>query len=192
MPTITFNGLSKTITIGYDGAITSLTAVEIYSAWKTWVLAGNAQYLPAFAESVGGNDIGGGASLGQYVFLLNASGWRITALSGHDYEIRIVGDLYPTDPDISMFTPVLGQTVLFTVQRSVGSTLVASDGGSLAPTAEEIADQVWADAPPIAVDAPTASEIADAVWDEEMDEHTTLGTYGDRARKEITRVRSAP
>ena len=165
MATITFDGPAKRITIGYSGAITSLTAVEIYSAWKDWVLAGNAQYLPAFAESVGGNDLGGGVALGQYVFLKNDSGWRITGAS-QDYEVRILGDIYPVDPAITMFVPVSGKTVLFTVQRSVGSTTVSTGGGSGA----------------------SSQEIAAAVWEQDLDNYAVPGTTGDRMRKMIVNV----
>lgn len=139
MATITFDGPTKTITVGHDGAITSLTAVDIYSRWKDWVSLNNAQFEPAFAESVGGNDLGGGVGLGQYVFLRNDSGWRITG-SLFDYEVRISGDLYPVDPNAAIFIPVSGHTVLFTVQRSIGSSTVSTGGGS-DPTA--IAAAVW-------------------------------------------------
>ena len=139
MPTIAFDGPGKVITVGYDGPITTLTAVDIYSRWKDWVAAGNAQHLPAFADSVGGNDLGGGVALGQYVFLRNDLGWRITG-AAEDYEARIAGDLYPTDPNAAMFAPVAGQTVLFTVQRSIGSSTVSTGGGA-DPTS--IAAAVW-------------------------------------------------
>lgn len=160
MPTITFNGPSKLVTIGYDAAITSLTAVEIYSRWKEWVAAGNAQYAPAFAESVGGNDLGGGVGLGQYVFFQNGDGWRITGAS-QDYEVRIVGDLYFSAPNGAVFVPVSGKSVIFSIQRSVGSTIVASGGGG-------------------SVDA---DSIAEAVWDRSMAPHTTNGTFGQRIRE---------
>lgn len=139
MATITFDGPAKTITIGYDGPITELTAVDIYSRWKDWVTTNNAQYDPAFAESVGGNDLGGGVALGQYVFLQNGSGWRITA-AAQDYEVKIVGDIYPVAPASPIFTPVASHTVLFTIQRSIGSSTVSTGGGS-DPT--DIAAAVW-------------------------------------------------
>ena len=139
MATIDFDGPNKVITIGYDGPITELTAVDIYSRWKDWVALGNAQFDRAFGDSVGGNDLGGGVGLGQYVFLQNDTGWRITAAS-EDYEVRIAGDLYPVDPNAGMFTPVPAQTVLFTVQRSIGSSTISTGGGS-DPT--DIAAAVW-------------------------------------------------
>jgi hypothetical protein len=161
MATITFNGFTKTITIGHDSAVTTLDAVELYSRWKDWVALGNAQYLPAFSESVGGNDLGGGVGLGQYVFLNNDLGWRITG-TAFDYEIRLTGDLYFTEPDTSFFTSVPGHTVVFSVQRSVGSTIVASGGGG--GTVDEDA-------------------IAAAVWDRPMSGHDVNGTFGKRLRE---------
>ncbi len=160
MATITFNGPTKTITVGYDGAITSVTAVELYSKWKDWVHAGNPQYVPAFAESVGGNDLGGGVGLGQYVFLQNSDGWRITG-SNYDYEVRIVGDLYFSDPDGAVFIPVSGRSVIFSIQRSVGSTIVVSGGGGGA----------------------SASDVAEAVWDRSMASHSSPGSFGQRIRE---------
>lgn len=161
MPTITFNGLTKTITIGHDAAVTTLDAVELYSRWKDWVALGNAQFLPAFSESVGGNDLGGGVGLGQYVFLNNNLGWRLTG-AAFDYEIRLTGDLYFTEPDTAFFTSVPSHTVIFSVQRSVGSTIVASGGGG---------GSVDEDA------------IAAAVWNRPMDGHETNGTFGKRLRE---------
>jgi hypothetical protein len=161
MATFTFNGPSKLITVSYEGAVTPIEATEFYSRWKDWVALGNAHYLPAFSESVGGNDLGGGVGLGQYVFLNNDLGWRITG-SGFDYEIRVTGDLYFADPDVSFFTPVAAHTVLFTVQRTTGSTIVASGGGG--GTVDEAA-------------------IAAAVWDRSMANHSVPGSFGKRLRE---------
>lgn len=162
MPTIAFDGPNKIITVGYDGALTTLDAVDLYSRWKEWVLAGNAQYAPAFSESVGGNDLGGGVGLGQYVFLNNDLGWQITG-SAFDYEVSILGDLYPTDPAQGMFNAVPTKTVLFTIQRSVGSTIVDSGGGGGGTV--------------------DTNAIAAAVWDRSMVNHNVNGSFGKRLRE---------
>lgn len=121
MATITFDGHTKEITIGYDGPITETSAAELYSEWKRWVQAGNAQYLPAFGESVGGNELGGGNELSGYYFVRNDLGWSIHP-SEENYEIRIAGDLYPIDSNLAFLnaphTPV---TVTFVLQRSSAS-----------------------------------------------------------------------
>jgi hypothetical protein len=158
MATITVNGPNKTITIGYDSAVTVVAASDIYSRWKDWVALGNAQYDQAFAESVGGNELGGGASLSGYYFLRNDLGWRIVPADGHDHELQITGDLYPADTATAFVSPPAGDyTVLVTFQRSAASYVVLGEGQ-------------------------TAADIADAVWDEAMSGHTVTGSFGKRVR----------
>jgi hypothetical protein len=163
MATITFDGPSTTITIGYDGLVTQVDAIDIYSRWKEWVAAGNAQFLPAFGESVGGNSLGGGVSLSGYYFLRNDYGWSIKP-SSYDYELSISGDLYPADTDTATFpwvvSPTGDYTVLVTFQRSAASYVVAGSGGGADPT-----------------------DIAAAVWNRSMTPHTTPGTFGKRVRE---------
>jgi hypothetical protein len=160
MPSITFNGPTKTITIGYDGPLTSVSAADIYSRWKDWVAAGNAQYEQAFAESVGGNDLGGGVALAGYYFLRNDLGWRIKP-SEFDYQINIAGDLYPADANTPYIITTTGDyTVLFSFQRSAASYVSASGGSG-------------------SVDY---NEIAEAVWDRNMSSHVTPNTFGKRIR----------
>jgi hypothetical protein len=162
MATITFDGPSKIITIGYDSAITNVEAIEIYSRWKEWVALGNAQFMPAFSDSVGGNPLGGGVGLGQYVFLNNDLGWRITG-AAYNYEVRIVGDLYFMVPDGAVFNLVPAKSVIFSVQRSVGSTIVDSGGGG--------GGTVDADA------------VAAAVWNRPMADHQANGSFGKRLKE---------
>jgi hypothetical protein len=160
MPSITFNGPAKTITIGYDGPLTDVSAADIYSRWKDWVAAGNAQFDQAFAESVGGNDLGGGVALAGYYFLRNDLGWRIKP-SEFDYQINIAGDLYPADANIQYIVTTAGDyTVLFSFQRSAASYVSASGGSG-------------------SVDY---NEIAEAVWNRNMSGHTTPNTFGKRLR----------
>jgi hypothetical protein len=158
-PTITFDGPSKVITIGYDGDVTNVDAARIYSAWKEWVLAGNAQYLEAFASSVGGDPLGGGVSLSGYYFIRNDLGWTLEH-APTDFIIQVNGDLYPADPG----TPFLElapdmYTVTWVFQRSAAS-YVTDIGGAI----------------------PTAEDVADAVWDEQLSDHTTSGSAGRQVR----------
>jgi hypothetical protein len=157
MATITFNGPALTITIGYDTAVTTVDAVDIYSAWKDWVALGNAQYLPAFAESVGGNELGAGVSLSGYYFLRNDLGWRIVPDDGQDYTLQLNGDLYPQDANTAFVLPPAGDyTVLVTFQRSAASYVVLGTG----------------------TPAPTAEQVATAVWTRDPDDHTSLTSMG--------------
>lgn len=141
MPTITFNGVEKHILIGYDGPVTTVTAEEIYSRWKDWVAAGNAQYEPAFAESVGGNDLGAGVALSGYFFIRNDLGWHLLH-SDYDYEIRLIGDFYPADANLP-FTETTPDpySVQFIFQRSAASYVVSGSGS--APSASQVANAVW-------------------------------------------------
>lgn len=128
MATINFDGPARSITIGYGGPITTVLAIDLYSRWKDWVVDGNAQFLPAFENAVGGDDLGAGVSLAGYFFLRNDIGWRIAA-SDFDYEIRIVGDFYPTDPAAPSFAITAGRSVQFILQRSSATNVVQSGGG---------------------------------------------------------------
>jgi len=157
MATITFDGVAQTITLGYDGPLTEFAAADLYSEWKRWVQLGNAQYQPAFGESVGGNALGGGVSLSGYYFVRNDLGWRIVH-SNYDYQITLTGDLYPTDPN----TPFVEATpdpysVQFIFQRSAASYLSFGT-------------------------VPTADAVADAVWDRDMSQNSQPGSFGQRLR----------
>lgn len=167
MATFTFDGPNKIITIHYEADITETTAREIYSAWKRWVKTGNAQYLPAFADSIGGNDIGGGVKLGYYCFLDNEAGWRLTA-DDLSYTIVILGEFYTTDPTKPFIIPVGNQTVNVLLQRSVGALAVSGGGGTSGSGGA------------------SASEIAKAVWDEPMTPHSLAGTFGWKAQQDTS------
>jgi hypothetical protein len=167
MPTITIDGPSKTITVGYDAAVTPVEAGDLYSRWKDWVALGNGQYEQAFAESVGGNTLGTGVALAGYYFLRNDLGWRIVPEDGHDYELQVSGDLYPQDPASAFVSPPAGDfTVLVTFQRSAASYLVVSGGGG---------------------GGLDATAVANAVWGRAMTGYTTSGTFGDRVRRLLWR-----
>lgn len=161
MPTLTFDGPNKSITIGYDGPITEVTAEYIYSRWKDWVAQGNAQYEPAFNESVGGNELGGGTSLAGYFFIRNDIGWNLTHAE-NDYEIRLSGDFYPADANLPFIeTTVAPHSVQFIFQRSAASYVTAGGGSS----------------------APTAAQVAAAVWDRPMSSHNVTGSFGKRLKE---------
>jgi hypothetical protein len=161
MPSISFNGATKVITIGYDGPLTTVTAADIYSRWKDWVAAGNAQFEQAFSESVGGNELGGGVSLSGYYFIRNDIGWRIKP-SENDYELTVSGDLYPADANTAFIIPPTGDfTVLISFQRSAASYVTASGGGG---------------------GSIDYNQVAQAVWNRDMSSHTTPNTFGKRIR----------
>jgi hypothetical protein len=137
---VSFDGVNQLITVKYAGGITSVTAKDMYSAWKRWVQEDNANYLPAFGNSVGGDELGGGVSLTGYFFVRNDLGWRITH-EEFNYEIRFSGDLYPTDPDVTLFvTTPSAHSVQFILQRSSATQVVTVDTGNVVPSPQEIRD----------------------------------------------------
>lgn len=157
MTTYEFDGPNKTIKIVYDGAVTNAVAADMYSRWKEWVQLDNAQYIPAFLESVGGNALGGGVALSGYYFVNNTDGWRLLH-DEYSYEINISGDLYPADPGIPLvITTPDPYSVTFYFQRSAASYLSFGT-------------------------VPTADDVADAVWDRDMSQNSQPGSFGQRLR----------
>jgi len=80
---ILFNGETRLVSIDQSYSLT-----EIYSEWKRWVLLElNAKYPAAFRE-LGGDDLGGGLSLGVYFFIRNDQGWKIKPFGLNDSTSR--------------------------------------------------------------------------------------------------------
>lgn len=133
---IAFDGSARIIQIG--GGQTAVGAAEIYSAWKDWVLAGNAQYPPAF-RSIGGDPLGGGISAGAYFFLNNADGWRLRP-EAVAHELVISGNLYGENAALPVFLPPAADVQVLvrlavsslTQQVASGSGLSSEQGTMLA------------------------------------------------------------
>jgi hypothetical protein len=142
MSCVTFDGPNKMMNVVYKGAITNIDAIEIYSDWKEWVNAGNAQYQPAFGESVGGNALTDTVELSGYFFVRNDLGWRLSH-EPYNYEIRINGDIYPFDPASEWLdlTPGDGYSVSFVLQRSSASMVTA--GSAPVQAARPTSGLVW-------------------------------------------------
>lgn len=174
MATFTFDGPNKRILIDAEVGDSALTAAEVYSAWKAWVVAGNAQFEAAFAESVGGNDLGGGVSLDAYVFLRNDSGWRIRP-DARDHVLRVDGNLFGADAGLPLFVAPTAPSVV-QIERSFSSRALALEGGGggAAPTAGEVADAVWAHA--TAVSLTTRVQLAERILRNKTVTDPTTGT----------------
>jgi hypothetical protein len=142
MTTIAFDGQTKIIDIGYDDAITVVEASALYSRWKDWVTEGNAKFQPAFGESVGGNDLGGGSALDGYYFLRNDLGWRVRAADA-DHKLIINGQLFGFDPstDIALSRPGRTITYEYTLSSRSQVVTVGLDGGE-PDRSQEIIDAV--------------------------------------------------
>lgn len=129
MASVSFDGPNLLITVDPEaGSSTSITAVEIYLAWKTWVLAGNANFLPAFGQSVGGETLGPGVSLDAFVFIRTDLGWRIRP-DERDHTLSIDGNLYASDPSSPIFVPTVGEFTV-PIERVLSSRAQAVETGS--------------------------------------------------------------
>jgi len=102
----TFDGTLRLITL--ESGVTEVDVqVDLYSDWKEWVVQGsNAMYPPAFS-TLGGEPLGGGASIAPYFFLRNDLGWRIKPPE-EDIEITLDGNLFGYDEDIPIFIMTYG------------------------------------------------------------------------------------
>lgn len=133
---ITFDPAAKRIVL--DSA--SVTAEEIFSRWEDWMLlSDNAKYLPAFRHA-GGDDLGGGLFIPNYLFLLN--GWRVRPMES-SHNLTITGNLFVDGGGV----PVV--STLGTYQVNVNYTVPVqaqgiSTSGSTGPSASDIADEVMA------------------------------------------------
>jgi hypothetical protein len=119
---------------------TNVTAAEIFSRWEDWMLlSDNTKYLPAFRHA-GGDDLGSGLSIPNYLFLLN--GWRVRPMEA-SHNLTIAGNLFVDGGGVPV-VPTLG-----TYQVNVNYTVAVqaqgiSTGSSTGPTAAEIAAAVLA------------------------------------------------
>lgn len=134
---ITFDPSVKRIIL--DSA--SVTAEEIFSRWEDWMLlSDNAKYLPAFRHA-GGDDLGGGLFIPNYLFLAN--GWRVRPMES-SHNLTVTGNLFVEGGGV----PVV--STLGTYQVNVNYTVPVqaqgiSTSGSAGPTADQIADAVRAE-----------------------------------------------
>ncbi len=172
MATITFDGPNKIIDIGYDAATTTVSALDIYSRWKDWVLLGNAQYAEAFDLSVGGNDLGGGSALDGYLFLRNDLGWRLRP-ADQDHVLVVSGQLFGYSTALPKYLSRASRTIVIQEVQSSRSQVV--DGGDPAAIAQE----VWTTSKLTGTDGTMgfAMRIMEAVLRNRVVTNPALGTY---------------
>lgn len=123
---MTFDGPNRRIVLA-DGT-TAVTAVEVYSAWKDWVLSGQGAPFPEAFRVVGGDPLGGGVFAGAYFFLQTQHGWRIRPYEG-SHVLIVTGNFYADSAD-PVFAPTLGAYNVQIVQALSSLTQqVAGAGG---------------------------------------------------------------
>ena len=116
-----FDGANLHITLPNIGSFDAQR--EIYSAWKEWVaLSDNAKYPLAF-DTTGGDNVGSGQKIAPYFFCRNDLGWRIKMPSA-DGEIVVAGNLFPRDPDASLFEQTSGYDAFLRLEVSTRAVVV--------------------------------------------------------------------
>lgn len=169
---VTFDGDNKIIFVN-NGVTTLDVKVDVYSAWKEWMLDPehfNSKYLPAM-RSVGGDPTVGGQSLGATFFLTN--GWRMKTWEG-DHRLSIIGNLY-TDEGEPTFIPTPGYSIIIESQVSNLTTVAGTY-----PDSNNLAGAVVDAMTPL---IPTVEEVSYAVWEEAMFGHGTPDSFGKRLKE---------
>ena len=120
-----FDGINKFITLPDIGEFDA--QVNLYSAWKEWVQLGdNAKFLPAF-DTTGGDQVGADQEIAPYFFCRNDLGWRIKMPSANG-EIVLAGNLFPRDPNQSLFLATAGFDAFLRLEVSTRAVVITADG----------------------------------------------------------------
>lgn len=113
-----------------NGRVTVNVAIEIYSQLKiNWLSDASLQKLKFPLRPVGGDAISDTESVGKYVFLANDQGWRLEPYDA-DHELRLVGNIFPEDPDTVIWLSRAGRTITIQVERSAQALLSNNNSSS--------------------------------------------------------------
>ena len=149
---ITFDPADKRIILDS----TSITAEEIFSRWEDWaLLSDNAKY-GAVMTHVGGDDLGGGLFIPNYIFLQN--GWRVRPMEAN-HNLNITGNLFVAGGGVPVVNTLGNYNVAVQYTVPVQAQGIATSG-STGPTADQIAAAV------LAVLGPSFAAVPADVWDE--------------------------
>lgn len=171
---VSFDGLAKLIYVA-EGVTELDAAVDLYSAWKEWLIASPEYPTPSGWEkafsTVGGDPITESQDLGVTYFLEN--GWRIQPYSsGKSYTLTIKGNLYTREPGETPFLFAEGASV--SLVRTNIVDLITVSAVALALTEADI--------------AALSTATADKVWDESLADHQTAGTTGKKLNDNLKKT----
>lgn len=135
MPKFDFDGDQRLISGRLDavvGGLFQFTVEELYSEWKAWVHSGvGAPYPPAF-RVLGADPIGGGISVGVYLFLRTDINWVIVPPLVQDVTMEIIGNFYPEVPgDPVMQVAPSYTTTLIMRNSNLAQGVNVSGGGTV-------------------------------------------------------------
>lgn len=128
----TFDGTTKRITLS-SGTV-ALDLIDLYSRWKEWVLAGNAECLLAFS-TVGGEI----TEIPLYLFVQN--GWLIVPQSAN-HTLTVTNGILVGQGGADPFTDPAGSYKIRINRQVPGIAIGYSTTGGSGPTAAEIAAAV--------------------------------------------------
>lgn len=131
----TFDGSTKRITLP-TGMVT-LDLIDVFSRYKDWILAGNAECLLAF-NTVGG-DI---TEIPLYLFMQN--GWLIVPQSAN-HTLTVTNGILVGQGSADPFTDPAGSYKIRINRQTPGIAIGYSTTGGTGPTAADIAAAVRAD-----------------------------------------------
>jgi hypothetical protein len=108
MPTFDGDNLIITLDAPTAGILTMGAEVDLYNAWKDWMLESpvNRKYPPAF-RTTGGDPLTPGIDAGAYFFVRNDYGWRARP-DESDHTVYLNGNLPPEDSSLPIMIPTIG------------------------------------------------------------------------------------
>ena len=133
---ITFDPAAKRIIL--DSA--SVTAEEIFSRWEDWALLSDNVKYGAVATHVGGDDLGGGLFIPNYIYLQN--GWRVRPMEA-SHNLNITGNLFVVGGGVPVVNTLGNYNVAVQYTVPVQAQGIATSGTS-GPSASDIAAAVVA------------------------------------------------
>lgn len=144
---ITFDPASRRIIL--DSA--SVTAEQIFSRWEDWAATDDNAKYGAVMTHVGGDDLGSGLFIPNYIFLQN--GWRVRPIE-QSHTLVITGNLFVAGGGVPVVSTLGNYNVSVQYTVPVQAQGIATSG-STGPSAESIAAAVLAamQASPPPVDA---------------------------------------
>ena len=133
---ITFDPVNKRIILDS----TSVSTVDIWTAWVAWVVLSDNSKYPIALTQVGGDDLGGGLFIPLYFFLQN--GWRVRPMESN-HLLLLTGNLFVQGGGQPVVNTLGSYNVSVQYTVPVQAQAYNSGGSSSAPTASQIAAAVW-------------------------------------------------
>lgn len=154
------------------GGDNTISALEIFSEWKQWLLDGSPSLLglPQAFTVLGGEPKTPTTALGQ-AFFMHSPDW-VFRPAELDHKLTIVGDIGVLGGVGSFLVPTLGgYTVLVELERSALITGL--------PFLDAAVSTRAAAGDAMALTAPALASLTDAVWDEPAAAHVAVGSFGE-------------